>query len=370
MLTTHILAPRVSADKMLPRLSNGDNMKAGILVRTEHLVVGEVPDPELERGSVIIRVRACSICGTDLRTYRYGHPRVKLPQILGHEIAGEVEAVSGEVVDCKVGDRVAITPRIACGECYYCTNGLHIYCQNSLTFGYDLPGGYADCLAVPLSGVMYGALIKIADGLSFEEASLAEPLSCCLRAQRASQVGRGDTVVVIGGGPVGIMHCRMARVNGAGKIILIEKETKRLRYVDLAAVTTIIDSSKSDPQADVIASTGGGGADVVIVACPSTEAQEQALSMACKGGRINFFGGFPTGQSTISVDSNLIHYRELTIQGSHGSAPSHIGEAIDMLARKDLDVSDIVTHTFPLDSIETAFHFAEKREGMRVTIYP
>jgi L-iditol 2-dehydrogenase len=345
-------------------------MKAGILESPEHLTVKEAPDPELQKGSVILKVKVCSICGTDLRIYHYGHPRVELPQILGHEVCGEVEAVASEVTYYKVGDRVALTPRIACGECFYCQKGQHIYCQKSRTFGYELQGGYAEYILIPSLGVQYGVLNRIADSLSFEEASLAEPLSCCIRAQRASEVGHGYTVVVVGGGPIGIMHCRLAKVNNAGKVILVEKETKRLEQVNLDSVHNIIDSSKSNPEAEIIALTEGRGADVVIVACSSAQAQEQAFSFVGKGGRINFFGGLPQNQSNVSIDSNVIHYREISVQGSHGSTPRDNRIALDMLARGVVEVGDLITHTFPLNSIEEAFRFAESKVGMRIAICP
>ena len=345
-------------------------MKAGILESIEHLAVKEVHEPELQKGSVILKVKVCSICGTDLRIYHYGHPRVELPQILGHEVSGEVEAVASEVTYYKAGDRVALTPRIACGECFYCQKGQHIYCQKSRTFGYELQGGYAEYLLIPSPGVQYGVLNGIADSLSFEEASLAEPLSCCMRAQKASQVGHGDTVVVVGGGPVGIMHCRLAKVNNAGKVILVEKETRRLEQVNLTSVDNVIDSSKSDLEVEIIALTEGRGADIVIVACSSTQAQEQAFSFVGRGGRINFFGGLPPGQSNISVDSNVIHYREVLVQGSHGSTPHDNRMALDMLAKKAVKVGDLISHSFSLDSIEEAFRFAESMVGMHVAICP
>lgn len=334
------------------------------------MVVKGVSDPELQKGSVVLKVKVCSICATDLRIYHYGHPRVQLPQILGHEIAGEVEAVAEEVTNYGVGDRVAVTPRIACGECFYCRRGQDIYCQNSCTFGYELPGGYAGYLLVPPRGVEHGVLNRIANNLTYEVASLAEPLSVCLRAQKASQVSEGDILVVVGGGPVGMMHCRLAKANNAGKVVLVEKETKRLEYVNLASVDKIIDSTRSEPQTEIMAFTGGRGADVVIVACSSPQAQEQAFTLVSKGGRINLFGGLPPGQSNISIDSNVIHYCEVSVQGSHGSTPSDNREAIDMLAKEILDVSDLITHTFPLDSIEEAFLFAEKRIGMHVAVCP
>ncbi|MFC1919641.1 alcohol dehydrogenase catalytic domain-containing protein [Chloroflexota bacterium] len=308
-------------------------MKAVILERIEHLMVKEVPDPQLQEGSVILRIRACSVCSTDLRIYHHGDHRVKLPHILGHEISGEVTTISEEVSKYKVGDRVALTPRIACGGCFYCLREQHNYCENALTFGHQLPGGYAEFLMVSSQGLEYGVLNRIPENLSFEEAALAEPLSCYLKAQRDSKVGWGDKVVVVGGGPVGIMHCRLARASAASSIFLVEKEIRRLNKVDLSAVDEVIDSGKRNPEKEIMELTEGRGADVIIVACSSLEAQDQSIFFAGKGGRVNFFGGLPRGQSIINIDSNLLHYREVSVTGSHGSTPGDNKEALDILSR-------------------------------------
>jgi L-iditol 2-dehydrogenase len=345
-------------------------MRAGVLESVEHLVVKDVPDPKLDKGEVIIRVKVCSVCGTDVRTYRFDHPSITLPQILGHEIAGEIVSVAKEVTNYRVGQRVAVTPTIACGTCFYCRKDQHIYCRDRSTIGYQLPGGYAEYIRVPARGIEYGIINQIAENLSFKEASLAEPLSCCLRAQRACEVSSGNTVVVIGGGPIGIMHCRLAVVNNASKVILVEKETERLEQANLDVIDAVVDSRKCDQEAEIAVLADGRGADVVIVACSSSEAQEQAFSLAGKGGRIDFFGGLPPDVPQILVNSNLIHYGEISIRGSHGSTPQDNKEALDMLARKVMDVSDLITHTFPLDSIKEAFHFKEDRYGMHVAICP
>ena len=242
-------------------------MKAAVLEQTERFLVKEVPNPRLKEGSVILRVKVCCICGTDLRIYHHGDTRVQLPQILGHEISGEVESIGDGVTNYRVGDRAAITPGIACGQCFYCCKGQYIYCQNRRTFGYQLPGGYAEYLLVPQRGVEFGVLNKVADTLSFEEASLAEPLSCCLRAQKALRVSDEDIVVVIGGGTVGLMHCRVAKANDAGKVILVERDTSRLEKVNLASVDVIVDSVRSDTEAEILALTEGRGADVVFESC-------------------------------------------------------------------------------------------------------
>jgi L-iditol 2-dehydrogenase len=345
-------------------------MKAAVLEAIEQLEVKEVSDPQLEPGSIIVRVKVCSICSTDLRTYHHGHAGMKLPQILGHEIAGEISAVAEGASGFRVGDRVAITPRVACGNCFYCLRGQGIYCLNHLSFGHQLPGAYAEYLLVPGRAVQYGVVNKIDGRVSYEEASLAETLACCLRAQKTSRVGRGDTVVVVGAGPVGIIHCRLARANGAARVVLVEREAARLRQVDLSSVDVLVDSGKSDAVAEVLALTEGRGADVVIVACSSAEAQEQSLSLANRGGRINFFAGLLPDRSEISIDSNMIHYGELSIQGNHGSTPEDNREALSMLGGRSIAVNDLITHRFPLDSIRDAFHFAESRTGMHVAVLP
>jgi L-iditol 2-dehydrogenase len=345
-------------------------MKAGVLESVEHLVVKDVPDPEANMGEVIVRVKVCSVCGTDVRIYHYGHPSISLPHILGHEIAGEIVSIPKGVTDYRVGQRVAVAPTIACGTCFYCRKDQPIYCQNRSTIGYQLPGGYAEYVMVPPRGIEYGIINQIAETLSFEEASFAEPLSCCLRAQRACDVGSGNIIVVIGGGPVGIMHCRLAIVNNASKVILIEKETRRLQQVNLDAIDAVVDSGKCNPEAEVAELTDGRGADAVIVACASSKAQEQAFSLAGKGGRIDFFAGLAPCLSNISVDSNLIHYRQLSVLGSHSSTPQDHKEALDMLAKKVIGVSDLITHTFPINSIEEAFYFKENGYGMHVGICP
>jgi len=242
-------------------------MKAAFLEDIEKLVVRDVPDPPLEDGSVLVRIRVCSICGTDLRVYHHSHPRVKLPQVIGHEIAGEIAGVSPTANEFQIGDRVAITPRVSCGVCFYCRKRQPIHCLNGLTFGFQLQGGFAEYVLVPDFALAFGVVNHVADHIGFEEASMAEPLACCIRAQRAADVKPEDTVVVMGAGPVGIMHCRLAKANGAHRIVLAEQDSRRIGMVDLSVVDDIIISAEDDAVQRVASLTEGEGADVVIVAC-------------------------------------------------------------------------------------------------------
>ena len=344
-------------------------MKAAVFADMERFVIEDMPEPRAGAGEVRVRIRACAICGTDLRIYHYGHHHVQPPQVIGHEIAGVIDQTGAGVTGCTLGAPVTITPRIGCGHCYYCRRGQYSYCPNGRSFGYQLPGGYAEYIIVPPEGVSLGALIPIGGGLSFDEASLTEPLACCLRAQRTSGVGPGAVVAVIGGGPVGILHCRLARARGAS-VILIEREVERLNAVSTAAIAKVVEPRRSDPRQEIRAFTEGRGADVVIVACSSAEAQVEALSLAGRGGRVNFFGGLPPGGSLITLDSNLIHYDEIQVQGSHGSTPEENREAAALLASEQIEVKDLISRGFPLEAIEEAFHFAESRQGMKTVIHP
>ena len=345
-------------------------MKAAFLEKLEQLAVREVPRPELKPGSVLIRVKACTICASDLRIYHHGNPRIQLPHVLGHEIAGEIAAVADGVDGFHIGDRVTVTPRITCGSCFYCSRGKTEYCTDHVTFGYQLPGGFAEYMLVPERAIKSGGLNRFPETVTFAEATLVEPLSCCLRGQRLARLEPGDTVAVIGDGPIGLMHCRLARFLKAGKIILIAKHPKRLEKVNLTGIDHLIDAAASKTLDEVNSITDGRGADVIIVACSARQAQEESLLYAAFGGRVNLFGGLPPAQPPIPVDSNLIHYREIRLTGSHGSTNKENSEALEMIVGKKLAIGDLITDTFSLDEICRAFIYADSRRGMKVSICP
>lgn len=345
-------------------------MKAAFLEKLGQLTVREVAQPELEPGSILIRVKACTICATDLRIYHYGHSRIQLPHVLGHEIAGEIAAVADGVGAYRVGEKVAVAPRVPCGTCFYCRRGEPEYCTNHLTFGYQLPGGFAEYLLVPETAIKSGGLNRFPETVSFAEASLTEPLSCCWRGQHLTRLKAGDTVVVIGGGPIGLMHCRLARFLKAGKIILIGKNLKRLEKVNLSGIDYLVDATGDKTAEEVSTITEGRGADVVIVACSVRRAQEESLLYAASGGRINLFGGLPPNEPPIHVDSNLIHYRELRLMGSHGSTNRENQQALKLIVDGKLAISDLISETFSLDEICKAFTRADSRQGMKVTVCP
>ena len=344
-------------------------MKAAVLKEIETLEVTQVPDPVVGDGGLILEIKACAICNSDLRIYHFGHNRMVLPHIIGHEVCGTIDSINGKAGDFSIGDRVQITPKIPCGTCYYCRRGRPLSCSKGASFGYQLPGGFAQYMAVPKSGIDFGVINRVDDRLSDNEVTMAEPLACCLRAQRITPVESGQTVVVIGGGPIGILHCRVAKSIGAF-VILIEHDQRRLDSVDLSAVDVNIEAPDSDLLPQIGELTDGEGADVAIVACSSTRAQVQALELVNKGGRVNFFGGLGPAQHDISFDSDIIHYRELFVTGSHGSLPQDNRQALDMISDGTIKVDDLISHTYPLDDIEKAFAFAQGKQGMHVAVIP
>lgn len=344
-------------------------MNAAFLQTLGHLEVCETERPPCPPRGVVLRVRACAICGSDLRTFKHGHHAVTLPHILGHEIAGEVVEVDAQE-GFEVGDRVAMSPAVSCGRCLRCRSGHLNQCDNLLAVGEDTPGGYAEYVALPAGLIEAGYLIHIPGGLSFEAAALAEPLSCVLNGQELVRVSLDDTVAVIGLGAIGCMHIAASRLRGARKILAFDISPARLEMARFFNADIYADAKAEDPVEVVRRATGGDGVDVAIVACGSSEAQKQAVDMAAKGGRISFFGGLPRGNSLVSVNTNTIHYRELTVVGAFGTTPIQLQRAANLIASGLIPADRLVTHVFPLEEIGHAFEIAASEESLRVVVTP
>ncbi|MGQ9632453.1 MAG: zinc-dependent dehydrogenase [bacterium] len=345
-------------------------MKAAVLEDLNKLSVKEVETPDVDEGEVLVRVRACAVCGSDLRIYHYGNPRVRPPQIIGHEIAGEVAAVGRGVDKFKIGDRVATGADVPCGVCYFCKNGMGNNCPINYAIGYQFPGGFAEYILLNETTVKYGPVHKIPGNLSFEEAALAEPLACCINGLELSRLAPGETVVIIGAGPVGCLLIELAKTMGAGKVIIAQRSKARLEMARRFRADAFISTTEENFVDRVMEETEGEGADVVITACASPDAQEDAVKVVRNRGRVNFFGGLPRGTRKISIDSNIVHYKECYIHGSHGSVPRQHKAALSLLADGRIRAGDFISHRFPLDDILEAFRAVEDREGMKVVVTP
>ncbi len=328
----------------------------------------EIDRPEVRAGEILLRVRNCSTCGTDVKISHSGHPNMTPPQVMGHEIAGEIADIGDGVHGWSIGDRVQVIAAIPDGTCEDCLAGRQTICPHQLSMGYQFPGGFAEYMIVPREVLAVDGLNRIPDGLGFAEASLAEPLACVLNGQELARVGAGDTVVIVGSGPIGCLHVRLARARGAARIILIDINADRLAQASaLVKPDLTVVSSETDPVAAVLDATGGRGADVVITAAASGTAQEQGLRMLARRGRLSLFGGLPKDAPTITVDANLVHYRELTIVGVNGSSPAHNRTALELIASGAVPVTDLITHRLPLDRLLDAIDIVARGDAIKVT---
>lgn len=344
-------------------------MKAAVLEELNKIVVKEVPTPKIHEDEVLLKVKSCAICGSDIRIFHHGNSRVNTPCIIGHEISGEVVEVGKKVSKVKVGDRLAIGADVPCGECKFCVAGLGNNCQTNYAIGYQFQGGFAEYMPINAITLAYGPVHKIPDYLSYDEAALAEPLGCVLNGMELSDIKLGDNVVIIGTGPIGCMIIEVVRKMGAAKIIVIDLSKDRLEMAREFNADVFIPSSEENAIERVLEETKGMGADVVITACPSPQAQIDALKMAKNRARVNFFGGLAKG-SSITIDSNIIHYKELFVHGTHGAMTRHHLKAVDLIASGTIDMKKFISHKLPLDSIKEGFEIAEGRKGKRVIINP
>ena len=345
-------------------------MKAAVLQELEKLVIQEVEDPKLDDDSAILKVESVAVCGSDLRIFHHGNPRVKPPTIIGHEIAGTVVEVGRNVTRVKQGQRVAVGADVPCGQCGWCRNGLGNNCSINYAIGYQIPGAFAEYMKLPRLVLEEGPVSPFADSLNFDVAALAEPLSCVLNGLELVNMSLGKTIAIIGMGPTGCMMVDAARAMGAVKVICVQRSAKRMEIAKQYGADVYIASDEENVVARCREETGGQGPDVVMTACGSVDVHEQAIEMVAHRGYVNLFGGLGKNVRPMSVLSNTIHYKECFVTGSHGCVPRHHELAVKLLEQGIVRVEPLITHRFPLDEINGAFQAVESRQGMKVIVHP
>ena len=342
-------------------------MKCAVFHGPKDLRIGEKPNPEISDHEALLRVKACSMCGTDLKIYENGHPRITPPRILGHEIAGEVTNVGSSVQTLKTGDRVVLGPAIACGKCKWCALGLENMCINRFSFSYEIDGGYSEYLRIPTEALETGLILKIRDDVTFEEASLTEPLSCVVHGHSLLKLRAEEKVVIFGGGPIGTMHTMLSKAAGA-YVIASEVSAARMSSLSKFGADIVINAATEDPVRRVLDLTSEEGVPAVIIATANQEVQAQALRLVAKKGRILFFAGLPQGKSNVSLDLNLLHYRELMLIGSYATTYAHFAEALELLQSRELPFKDLITRRLNLDRITDALEIVRNGSELKVTI--
>ena len=348
-------------------------MKAAVLQEVGKIIIKDIPALKCDSQSILIKVKSCAICGTDVRIFLNGQKNVQLPFTIGHEIAGVVDKIGNDVknnlADIKEGDRVVVFPAIPCGECEFCQSGRFNLCSNKQSIGYNIPGGFSEYVLIP--GYTIRNLIKIPEKVSFNEASITEPIACCINGQRFLDISLDDTVVIIGVGPIGYIHAQLAEHCGATKVILVDILESKLDLIRSGDPHFVfIDSSKENLVKRILEETDERGAEKVVVACSSGKAQQEALEIASKGGKILFFAGLPESVSTIELNTNLIHYKELSIFGSFASTLEQNKVALNLIAYEIIKAKEMITRTIPLSQIVDGINMVKKGEVLKVVIIP
>jgi L-iditol 2-dehydrogenase len=342
-------------------------MKAIVYRGIENISAETVRDPEIKSGEALLRVKAAAICGTDLRIIQHGHHRIPdgTSRILGHEIAGVVEAVSSNVSGLQTGVPVAIAPNIHCGNCMHCIQGHTHLCENHMAFGIEIDGGFAEYMVLPSKAIKQGNIVPMKAGTDYTQAALTEPLSCCLNSLEYTEFSLGETLLIIGAGPIGIMHTLLANCMGAAKVIVSEISDDRLADVKKFGADVTVNPTKQELKATVLEETSGRGADVAIVACPVASAHNQALECLGPLGRMNFFGGLPKDNPMSTINANRVHYNYLKIMGTSRQSINQYVKTLRMIEAKKIDLSALITGRFNLDEAEKAFQTCKDSAGLK-----
>jgi len=334
-------------------------LKAALLYRPRDIRIEEIPKYKINENEVLIKVKACGICAADLRIYN-GIKSLwtpKYPVILGHEVSGIVEDIGSNVSKVNIGDRVTVDMIVRCGKCHYCLIGRDNLCENRGPF----IGGFAEYTKAPERNVF-----KIPNSISFEEASLAEPLACCINSIEKLNINYGDTVLIIGAGPMGLLHLQLLKIKGV-RIIVSEIIDERLEIASKLGADELINPNKEDFESRVKKLTNGRGVDGVIVAVGNKRAIEQGIKAAGKTATVIFFGAiWPPTQ--ITIDPNLLHYKEIILTGVHSRTLKQFYQAVKLISNRQVNVKPIITHTYPLEKINEAFRIASERKGLKVIV--
>lgn len=322
-----------------------------MLYGVKDLRIADVPKPEVEAGEVLVRVKAATTCGTDLKIFQRGYVEkvIRLPTIFGHEWAGEVVEV-GEGLDWPAeGMCVRAGNSAPCLHCSMCQKGKYNLCENMIW----LWGAYAEYIKVPARMVLVN-MQEIPKHVSFEEAAITEPLACVLHGVEEAGVKLGDTVVIIGAGPIGLLHLLTVKKMGAEKAIMIDLVEERLNFAEKMGADETVNAGKTEVAEAVKQLTSGYGADVVIEAIGLPATWEQALRLVKKGGTVLEFGGCPPG-TEIKLNTELLHYSEVKVLGTFHTTPLHFRKALNVIVSKTIDVKPLVTRKMKLENIKEAF---------------
>ena len=336
------------------------------ILKNGKIEIAEKEKPRASNDSAVIKVKAASICGTDLRTYKFGSNKIREGVTIGHEVCGEITEIGRNTEGFAKGDCVTVTPALGCGTCCVCRKGYSNMCDNLQTLGYQFDGSFAEYMEIPARFFANGHVNHVDPSVRPEQAALAEPVACAINAQDFLNIQDGDYVAIFGSGFIGCIHAELAMAQKASKVIMIEPNSDRLKIAS-KYIPSVYGITGNDVEASVRKITDGRGADVVIVACSVGAAQEDAQKIIAKRGRISLFGGLP-GEGKGFIDSNIIHYKELGVFGAHASTAVQNRKALEWLAEGKIDTGKYIAGKYPLHNIMEAFKDLDEKGIMKAVI--
>jgi threonine dehydrogenase-like Zn-dependent dehydrogenase len=338
-------------------------MKAAVVHGKGDIRIEEYSTPAAGDGEIIVRTRMCGICATDIKTLLgQGLPK-DLPTILGHEVVGEIAEIGKGVSDYRIGDRVAVYPIAVCGDCHFCRRGRNSLCEHEFGLAHGIEGGFAEFVRLPREIVNIGGVVKLPDALPFEKAVLAEPLSCVYASLKACKVEPESTVLILGAGPMGLMHVKMSKWAGA-TVIAVDLLDDRLETAGKMGADFCLNPNSLNHIDAIKKITDGQGAEAVIASLGIPQVIEEHLKVTRNGGTFNVFGGPPAGQ-TISVDPRWLHYCEINLTGTFACSVKQFRECVGLIGRGEIDVEGLVSDRFDLDRFLDAVERAKSQSMIR-----
>ncbi len=345
-------------------------MKAAILEELNKMVVRDVPEPVCGPDEAIVAPESVSVCGSDVRIFHYGNNRVTPPCTIGHEFAARVVEVGKNVTRLKVGDRITMGADVPSDNCPWSAIGQGNLSKENYAIGYQFEGAFQQRMKLNALTVKLGPIVKLPENLSYDDACIAEPLACAVHGLELGNMGPGKSMCVIGLGPIGCMILELAKAYGATKVFGAQRSKKRLEMArEFMPEARLISTEEEDLVQTVLNETNGEGVDFVITTAGTVQAQVDAIKMVRKRGWVNLFAGLKN-QPPLTIDSNLIHYKECFVMGSHGSNQKDVEKAVQLLASGQINAKRYISKHFTLDQINDALAYHESRQGLKVIVKP
>lgn len=348
-------------------------MKALRLYGPKDVRIDDIPVPIINERELLIKIVSCSICGSDFRNVASGDSGhgMDLPRVMGHELVGTIAEAGLYWKDrFSIGENIVVNAIIPCGRCHLCIGGYPNQCLQKQTIAYQVDGAFAEYMKVPEQSILSGNVLKVREQAKLQHLALSEPLSCAINGQEISQVKLGESVLIVGCGPLGLFHVQLALLNGANQVIAVDFDRYRLEIARNLGADLVLSPKEVEVTAEILRATNGLGVDVVMVSVPVPAVVKDALRWAKNRGRINIFGGMPKNNKEMEFDLNVIHYRELSIQGTSDSTPRQLKKAIDLINSGRIKTDFMISKIVSLEEAKNILAEGPQLEHIKIVVDP